>query len=91
VREAVRNQDNAARQVAAAARFRQIAEQTLEVEQRKFLNGSSSQVFVAQRQEELAAAQIAEVGAVLDHTKAEAALARATGELLAQKHIELTK
>ena len=91
VREAVRNQDNAARQVAAAANFRQIAEKTLEVEQRKFLNGSSSQVFVAQRQEELAAAQIAEVGAVLDHTKAVAALARATGELLAQKHIELTK
>jgi outer membrane protein TolC len=90
VREAVRNQDNAARQVAAAAHFRQIAEKTLEVEQRKFLNGSSSQVVVAQRQEELAAAQIAEVGAVLDHTKAVAALARATGELLEQKHIELS-
>ncbi|HUS32707.1 MAG TPA: TolC family protein [Kofleriaceae bacterium] len=90
VREAVRNQDNAARQVAAAAHFRQIAEKTLEVEQRKFLNGSSSQVVVAQRQEELAAAQIAEVGAVLDHTKAVAALGRATGELLGQKHIELS-
>ena len=90
VREAVRNQDNAARQVAAAAHFREIAEKTLEVEQRKFLNGTSSQVVVAQRQEELAAAQISEVGAVLDHNKAVAALAHATGELLTQKHIELT-
>lgn len=91
VREAVRNQDNAARQVTAAAHFRKIAEETLEVEQRKFLNGSSSQIYVAQRQQDLAAAQIAEVGAVLDHIKAAAALARATGELLGERHIELTK
>src|SRR5690606_20421738 len=42
VRDAVRNQRSAARQVAAAARFRELAEKNLDVEQRKFLNGASS-------------------------------------------------
>jgi outer membrane protein TolC len=89
VRDAVRNQRSAARQVAAAAKFRELAEKSLEVEQRKFLNGTSSNFVVAQRQEELAAAQLSELTAVLGHTKASAALSRATGELLSQRHIEL--
>jgi outer membrane protein len=90
VRDAVRNQQSAAEQVTAAARFRELSTKSLDVEQRKFVNGTSSNFVVAQRQEELAAAQIAEVSAVLEHTKAAAALARATGELLGQRHIELT-
>ena len=89
VRDAVRNQRSAARQVAASAKFRQLAEKSLEVEQRKFLNGTSSNFFVAQRQEELAAAQLSELSAVLAHTKAAVALSRATGELLSARHIEL--
>jgi outer membrane protein TolC len=89
VRDAVRNQRSAARQVAAAARFRELAEKSLEVEQRKFINGTSSNFVVAQRQEELAAAQLSELTAVLGHTKARAALARATGKLLSDRHIEL--
>lgn len=89
VRDAVRNQRSAARQVAAAAKFRELAEKSLEVEQRKFLNGTSSNFLVAQRQEELAAAQLSELSAVLGHTKATAALSRATGELLSARHIEL--
>jgi outer membrane protein TolC len=89
VRDAVRNQRSAARQVEAAARFRELAEKSLDVEQRKFLNGTSSNFVVAQRQEELAAAQLAELTAVLAHTKAAATLARATGLLLAERHIEL--
>lgn len=89
VRDAVRNQRSAARQVAAAARFRELAEKSLDVEQRKFLNGTSSNFLVAQRQEELAAAQLSELTAVLGHTKATAALLRATGELLSERHIEL--
>jgi outer membrane protein len=89
VRDAVRNQRSAARQVAAAARFRELAERSLEVEQRKFLNGTSSNFFIAQRQEELAAAQLAELSAVLAHTKAMTALSLATGELLGERHIEL--
>lgn len=89
VRDAVRNQRSAARQVAAAARFRELAEKSLEVEQRKFLNGTSSNFVVAQRQEELARAQLSELAAVLGHTKAAVALSRATGELLTARHIEL--
>lgn len=89
VRAALRNQESAARQVAAAARFRQLAEKTLELEQRKFLNGTSSNFVVAQRQEELAAAQLAELAALLDHTKAATTLAHATGVLLTERGIAL--
>ncbi|NVB85241.1 MAG: TolC family protein [Kofleriaceae bacterium] len=90
VREAVRNQQSAARQVLAAAKFRELAAKSLEIEQRKFLNGQSSNFLVAQHQQELAAAQVAELGAMLDHKKASAALSLATGELLGARHIELT-
>lgn len=89
VRNAVRNQRSAARQVAAAATFRELAEKSLEIEQRKFLNGTSSNLFVAQRQQELAQAQLAELTAVLGHTKAAVTLSRATGKLLDERNIEL--
>jgi hypothetical protein len=51
--------------------------------------GECGALIVAQRQEELAAAQLSELTAVLGHTKAATALARATGELLDDRHIEL--
>jgi len=89
VRDAVRTQRSAALQVTAAARFRELSAQSLDVEQRKFLNGTSSNFFVAQRQEELASAQLAELTAVLGHQKATAALLRATGQLLDERHIAL--
>lgn len=89
VRDAVRTQRSAALQVAAAARFRELSAQSLDVEQRKFLNGTSSNFFVAQRQEELAGAQLAELTAVLGYQKATAALLRATGQLLEERHISL--
>ena len=91
VRDAVRNQRGAARLVTAAAKSRELAEQTLELEQRKFLNGNSSQFVIAQRQEELAAAQLAELTAVLGHLKARAALLHATGRLLAEHGVVLEK
>jgi outer membrane protein TolC len=89
VRDADRNQRIAARQVSAAAKFRELAEKSLDVEQRKFLNGTSSNFLIAQRQEELAAAQFSELDAIVGHTKAATALARATGQLLQQRNIEL--
>lgn len=89
VRNAVRDQRSAARQVDAAARFRELAEKSLEVEQRKFLNGTSSNFVVAQRQEELAAAQLSELAAVVGHIKAATGLARATGKLLDARNIQL--
>ena len=89
VRDAVRAQQSAALQVTAAARFRALSTQSLEVEQRKFLNGTSSNFVVAQRQEELASAQLSELAAVLGHKKATAALLRATGRLLEERHLAL--
>jgi outer membrane protein TolC len=89
VRAALRDQAGAERQVAAAARFRELAEKSLEIEQRKFLNGTSQNLFVAQRQDALASARQAELDALLVHNRAATALARATGRLLADRHIEL--
>jgi len=89
VRDAVRSQAGAARQVFAAAKSRDLSTKNLEIEQRKFLSGQSSNFVVAQRQEELAQAQLAEVTAVLGHKKATAALLRATGRLLDERHVSL--
>ena len=89
VREAVRAQRSAALQVAAAARFRELSAQSLEVEQRRFLNSQSSNFLIAQRQGDLAAAQLAELAAVLNHKKATAALLRATGQLLDERHVQI--
>lgn len=89
VRAALRDQAGAQRQVAAAARFRQLAEQSLEIEQRKFLNGTSQNLFVAQRQDALASARLAEINALLAHSRASTSLARATGRLLADRQIRL--
>jgi outer membrane protein TolC len=89
VRDAVRTQQNAARQVHAAAKFRELSAKNLEIEQRKFVSGQSSNFFIAQRQEELAQAQQSEVQAVLAHKKATAALLRATGSLLDERHVTL--
>jgi outer membrane protein TolC len=89
VRDAVRNQTAAARQVIAAAKSRELSTETLDVEQRKFLSNQATQLAVSQRQEELANAQLAELTAVLGHKKATAALLRATGKLLDERHIQL--
>ncbi len=89
VRTALRDQAGAQRQVTAAARFRELAEQSLEIEQRKFVSGTSQNLFVAQRQDALASARLAELDALLVHNRASTALARATGRLLAERRIEL--
>ena len=89
VRDAVRTQTGAARQVFAAAKFRDLSAKNLEIEQRKFLTGQSSNFVIAQRQEELAQAQLAELQAVLAHKKAQAALLRATGRLLDERGVTL--
>ena len=89
VRDAVRNQSSAARQVLAAAKFRTLSTENLEIEQRKFVAGTSSNFLVAQRQEELASAQLAELSAVLGHKKATAALLLAMGTLLEARHVLL--
>jgi outer membrane protein TolC len=89
VRDAVRNKASASRQVLAASKFRQLSTESLEVEQRKFLSNQSSNFTLAQHQDELAAAQLSELTAVLGYKKATAALLRATGLLLDERHIAL--
>ncbi|MFT3695405.1 MAG: TolC family protein [Kofleriaceae bacterium] len=89
VRDAVRNQLSASRQVFAASKFRQLSTESLEVEQRKFLSNQSTNFTLAQHQDELAQAQLSELTAVLVHKKATAALLKATGRLLDERHITL--
>jgi len=89
VRDAVRNQASTERQVLAAAKFRSLATENLAVEQRKFTSGTSSNFLIAQRQEDLANAQLAELQAVLAHKQATVALLRAEGTLLDERHVQL--
>lgn len=91
VRNAVRDQVGAERQLLAAKKFRELAEQSLEIEQRKFLNGTSQNIDVAQRQDSAARARLAELDALIGHTRASAAVHRATGRLLEERHIELDR
>lgn len=89
VRQAVRDQLGAERQVFAAARYRELAEQSLEIEQRKFLNGTSQNIDVQQRQDQVARARLAELDALLAHTRATAVVLRATGRLLPERNLAL--
>jgi outer membrane protein TolC len=89
VRQAVRAARTAARQVHAAAKTRRLAERSLDAEQRRFINGLSSNFVIAQRQEELSQARLAEVSALVDHAKSLVELRRATGELLSSRGVDL--
>jgi outer membrane protein TolC len=89
VHHAVRALATATRQVRVAESGRVLAEQSLDVEQRKFLNGMSSNFVIAQRQEELAQARLAEAAALIEHTKAMLELQRATGTLLQSRNVQL--
>lgn len=89
LRTALRSLETAERAVAAAAKFRRLAEQSLDAEQRKFLNGTSDNFYIAQRQNDLASAQLAELAAVVQHRRAATSLRAAMGVLLEQHDIEL--
>lgn len=89
LRTAIRGLETADRSVRAAARFRGLAERSLDAEQRKFLNGTSNNFFVAQRQDDLARARLAELSALIQHRKAATALRAAMGVLLEHRHVKL--
>jgi len=89
VRAALRDQISADRQLLAARRFRELAETSLELEQRKFLSGGANNIDVAQRQDSAARAQLAELDALIAHNRASAAVLRATGRLLPERNIVL--
>jgi outer membrane protein len=81
--------ETAARQVRAAGRFRELATRTLDVEQRRFQEGTSTNFLIGQRQGELAEAQVAEVDAVIRHRKARTALDAAMGTLIEARGVRL--
>jgi outer membrane protein TolC len=91
LRNDLRNLDFAARQVRAAAKFRDLAQRALDAEQRKFLNGNnmSNNILVALKQDSLAQAQLAELAAVIAHHKASTAIDAAMGVLLEQRGIDV--
>ncbi|MDX2056126.1 MAG: TolC family protein [Polyangiaceae bacterium] len=89
VRQAARAVETAEKQLYAAANSRSLSEQSLRAEERKFQNGMSNNFFVAQRQEELAQAELAELSALIRHEKARADLQMATGKLLEQRSVKL--
>jgi outer membrane protein TolC len=93
LRNDLRNLDFAARQVRAAAKFRDLAQRALDAEQRKFLNGNnmSNNILVALKQDQLAQAQLAELTAVIAHHKASTAIDAAMGVLLDQRGIDLKR
>lgn len=89
LRQALRSVDTAARQVKAAGNFRVLAERSLDAEQRKFLNGTSNNFFIAQRQNDVLQAQLSEVAALIRHAKAVATLDASMGILLEGRRVRL--
>lgn len=87
LRAALRDIDTAERQLYALAKFRDLAERSLDVEQRRFLNGLSNNFMVAQRQADLAQARLGELRALIQHQKAGSALQLAMGELLEARRL----
>jgi outer membrane protein TolC len=89
LRDDLRTLDLGVRQVRAAGKFRDLAQQALDAEERKFANGTSSNFFIAQRQADLALARRQELAALIGHRKASTALDAAMGVLLAERGIQL--
>lgn len=87
LRMALRNIDTAERRLYAAAKARDLAERSLDVEQRRFLNGLSSNFYVAQRQSDLAQARQDELEALLQNEKARSELQLAMGDLLESRQL----
>jgi outer membrane protein len=89
VRNAVFALDSARQRIEAARAGREAAETQLFAEQERFQVGLSTNFLVLTRQNDLTAARVTETLALTDYRKAETELARSTGELLEQRHIEV--
>jgi outer membrane protein len=89
LRSALRSLETAERSVRAAGKFRSLAERSLDAEQRRFLNGTSDNFYIAQRQNDLAGARLSELAALVQHRKAATALRAAMGVLLEDRGVVL--
>src|SRR3989442_8625970 len=77
--------------IESAAKARDLAQKTLDAEQKKYELGVSTLFFVLQDQTNLAIAQTNEVQALVNYTKSLVALDRATGQTLSHNRIEIEK
>ena len=89
VRGAVRNLADSAKSITASVKARELAEQNLDAEQKKFANGMSTNYQVLQIQADLAAAQVAELNSRVAYRVARVAYDVATGALLPRMGIAL--
>jgi outer membrane protein TolC len=92
VRTALRDQRAAALRVIQASKSRTLTGLSLEIENRKIASGTSSNLgnlAIAKVQNDLATAELAELGALLNHAQAATSLLLATGQLLDRRHIKV--
>jgi len=72
-----------------ASKSRTLTNQSLEIENRKYLNGNSSNGAIAKLQNDLATAELAGLGALRHHAQAQTTLLLATGQLLDKRHVKI--
>jgi outer membrane protein TolC len=89
VRNAVFSLETARQRIEAARASRAAAETQLSAEEERFKAGISTNFLVLTRQNDLTNARVAETAALTDYRKAETELARSTGALLKERHIEI--
>ena len=89
VRQAVRNLADNAKSILASVKARELAEQNLDAEQKKFANGMSTNYQVLQIQSDLAAAQVAELNSRVAYRDSRVAYDVAVGSLLPRMGIAL--
>jgi len=89
VRSAVRGDAASTQDLLAASQSRAAAVISLDLETKKYINGGSSNLDVANVQSSLASAELSELGALIAYERAQTTLYQATGQLLAQRHIDL--
>ncbi len=90
VRNAALSLETAAARIEAAKAGREAAETQLRTEQERYGVGLSTNFFVLTRQNELAQASLTETAALTDYRRALTDFARATGNLLEERRIEIT-
>jgi outer membrane protein len=91
VRNAISRVEMNRAHIESAGKARDLAQKTLEAEQKKYELGVSTLFFVLQDQTSLAIAQTNEVQALVNYTKSLVALDRATGQTLSHNRIEIEK
>ncbi|MFH1177323.1 MAG: TolC family protein [Acidobacteriota bacterium] len=89
VRNTVRGLHAAAKSIAAAVKARELAARNLDAEQKKFANGMSTNYQVLQIQEDLAAAQVAELNSRVAYRVAAVLYKVAEGDLLDSMEVTL--